>query len=247
MNFFRNVVFLAAIAGLCAGLAMSAMQIFGTAPLILQAETFENAAAEAPAAHSHDAADSTEAAAGHHHGADAWEPREGFERNAYTVLANLVTGIGFALVLVAFSEFFGGIGNWRQGLLWGFAGFATFALAPGLGLPPELPAMPAADLVARQIWWIATVAGTAIGLAMVVFGRSPWLAVAGLAFIVAPHLIGAPQPDDWSSPVPEGLHHQFVVVVTITNLVFWSVLGLVAGALRTRLSADLPAGQPLAA
>ena len=32
--------------------------------------------------------------------------------------------------------------SWRQGLFWGFAGFAVFTLAPGLGLPPELPAMP---------------------------------------------------------------------------------------------------------
>ena len=63
----------------------------------------------------------------------------------------MVTGIGFALVLVAVSEALGGIAGWRQGLVWGFAGFAVFTLAPGLGLPPELPAMPAADLVARQV------------------------------------------------------------------------------------------------
>ena len=73
-------------------------------------------------------------------------------------LANLVTAIGFGLLLVAASEFAGGIAGWRQGLLWGLAGFAAFTLAPGLGLPPELPAMPAAELVPRQAWWIATVA-----------------------------------------------------------------------------------------
>ena len=72
---------------------------------------------------------------------------------------NVVSGIGFALLLVAASEFAGGIANWRQGVLWGFAGFAVFTLAPGLGLPPELPAMPAADLFARQTWWVGTVLG----------------------------------------------------------------------------------------
>ena len=49
-----------------------------------------------------------------------------------------------------------------------------------------------------------------------------------------PHLIGAPQPADFESPIPEGLHHQFVVAVTVTNLVFWAVLGIAAGALRSR-------------
>ena len=77
-----------------------------------------------------------------------------------TLAVNVVSGIGFALLLVAASEFAGGIANWRQGVLWGLAGFAVFTLAPGLGLPPELPAMPAADLVARQIWWIGTVLAT---------------------------------------------------------------------------------------
>ncbi|TJW23186.1 MAG: cobalt transporter, partial [Mesorhizobium sp.] len=80
------------------------------------------------------------------------------------VVASVVTGIGFALILVAASEFAGGIGNWRQGLFWGLAGFAVFTLAPNLGLPPELPAMPAPDLAQRQIWWTATVVATAAGL-----------------------------------------------------------------------------------
>ena len=43
MSHFRNVIFVAAIAGLIAGLAMAALQSFATTPLILKAETFENA------------------------------------------------------------------------------------------------------------------------------------------------------------------------------------------------------------
>ena len=107
---------------------------------------------------------------------------------------DLVTGIGFALILVAVSEFAGGIGSWRHGLFWGLAGFAVFTLAPGLGLPPELPAMPAADLTARQVWWWGTVLATAAGLAMIAFRRSPVFALLGVALIVAPHVVGAPQP-----------------------------------------------------
>jgi cobalt transporter subunit CbtA len=150
----------------------------------------------------------------------------------FTALANIVTGVGFALVLVAVSGFAGGITGWRAGLLWGFAGFAVFTLAPGLGLPPELPAMPAGDLFARQIWWIGTVIATGAGLALIVFRRNLWLALLGIALIVAPHAIGAPQPASHESPIPEDLHHSFVVAVTITNLVFWLALGIAVGLLR---------------
>ncbi|MEX0953939.1 MAG: CbtA family protein [Rhizobiaceae bacterium] len=233
MTIFRNVVFIAALAGLVAGLLMAAMQAYATVPLILQAETFENAAA----GHSHDDA----AAAGEEE--EGWGPADGFERFFYTSMANIVTAIGFGLVLVVASEFAGGIAGWRQGLLWGLAGFATFTLAPGLGLPPELPAMPAADLEARQAWWLGTVIATGAGLAMIALRRSLPLAVLGIALIVAPHVIGAPQPASHESPVPEGLHHNFVVAVTVTNLIFWVALGVLTGFLRERVAGRSGAAQ----
>ena len=52
MAVFRSIVFIAALAGLVAGLAMTGMQYAGTVPLILKAETFET---DAPA-HDHGAA-----------------------------------------------------------------------------------------------------------------------------------------------------------------------------------------------
>ena len=55
MTIFRNVVLIAAVAGLFASLVMAAMQTFTTVPLILTAEIYENAADEA-AAHDHGAA-----------------------------------------------------------------------------------------------------------------------------------------------------------------------------------------------
>ena len=241
MSVFRNVVFIAAIAGLFAGLVMTAMQTYATVPLILQAEAFENAGGHAHdhggAAHDHG---TTAEAAPHDHGEEAWAPADGFERFAYTAMANIVTAIGFALVLVAASEFAGGIAGWRQGVLWGFAGFVVFTLAPGLGLPPELPAMPAADLADRQVWWTATVAATAAGLALVAFRGSVIFSLIGVALIVAPQIVGAPQPISHDSPVPDDLHHQFVVAVTVTSLIFWVLLGGVAGIVRQRFlgSAD---------
>jgi cobalt transporter subunit CbtA len=241
MTLFRNVVFIAAIAGLVAGVVLACMQAYATVPLILKAEVFE----QAGGGHTHDhaAADTNvmssaapapvEAAAPEDEG---WAPADGFERFAFNVVANVVTGIGFALILVAASEFAGGIGNWRQGLFWGLAGFAVFTLAPNLGLPPELPAMPAADLTQRQIWWTATVVATAAGLGLLAFRKSLPLALLAVALIVAPHIVGAPQPGSFESPIPEGLHHQFVVAVTLTNLVFWLVLGAVVGLVRGRLT-----------
>lgn len=254
MNLFRNVVFVAAIAGLVAGVVLACMQAYATVPLILKAEVYEQAGgghehghAAAPSANATDtnamstaapAENAMSSAAPAEAAAPAedegWAPANGFERFAFGVLANIVTGIGFALVVVAVSEFAGGIGNWRQGVFWGLAGFAVFTLAPGLGLPPELPAMPAADLMQRQIWWVATVVATAIGLALIAFRTSAPLTVLAVVLIVAPHIVGAPQPDSFETPIPEGLHHQFVVAVTVTNLVFWLVLGAVIGVVRER-------------
>jgi cobalt transporter subunit CbtA len=240
MLVFRNIFFLAVAVGLLAGIVMTVLQASFTVPLILAAETYE-AAAPAEPAHAHDAA----APAAHDHDDEAWAPADGFQRTAFTVAANVVTAVGFALLLVAAAELAAPFGapltGWRSGLLWGLAGFAVFTLAPGLGLPPELPAMPAAELLPRQLWWIATVAAAAAGMALIFLGKSPALAALGLALLVLQHLVGAQQPASFESPIPEGLHHRFVVAVTMTNLVFWALLGTLAGLLRPRVEAWLAA------
>lgn len=257
MAVFRNVVFIAAIAGLFAGIAMAVMQSFATTPLIIAAEAFEGGAAHGPEEelHTHgEGADTIikthEAGVGghthtpaHDHGEGAWAPEDGLERELYTAAANVVTAIGFALVLVVASELFGGIASWRQGLAWGFAGFAAFSLAPTLGLPPELPGMPAADLGARQVWWTATVAATAGGLGLIAFGRSALFAGIGVALIVLPHLIGAPQPETHATAVPADLHRSFIVAVTVTSLLFWLALGAAVGLLRPRFAQGLAGPQ----
>lgn len=235
MDYFRNIVVVAALAGAIAGLGMTVAQQLSTVPLILKAEVYEQGA-EAPA---HDHGDQT--AATHSHGeaeagaeAEGWAPADGLERTFFSVAANIVTGIGFALLLVAASELFGGIRDWRQGVFWGLAGFAVFTLAPGLGLPPELPAMPAAELGPRQLWWVATVICTALALGLLFYQRSLVAVLAAIALLVAPHLIGAPQPASYESPIPEGLHHSFVVAVVLTTLLFWVLLGGLAGLFRGR-------------
>jgi cobalt transporter subunit CbtA len=235
MDYFRNIVVVAALAGAIAGLGMTVAQQLSTVPLILKAEVYE----QGPEAPAHDHGD--QAAATHSHGEaeagaeeEGWAPADGLERTFFSVAANIVTGIGFALLLVAASELFGGIRDWRQGVFWGLAGFAVFTLAPGLGLPPELPAMPAAELGPRQLWWVATVICTALALGLLFYQRSLVAVAAAIALLVAPHLIGAPQPASYESPIPEGLHHSFVVAVVLTTLLFWVLLGGLAGLFRGR-------------
>lgn len=231
MDYFRNIVLVAAIAGVLAGLGMTVAQQLTTVPLILRAEIYEGEDGASPA-HDHGDAGAQAVAHEHEHGEGGWQPADGFERTAFTLLANIVTGVGFALLLIAASELAGGITGWRQGVFWGLAGFAVFTLAPGLGLPPELPAMPAAELGVRQLWWVATVLSAAGALALIFYGRSPLAIVAAIALLVAPHLVGAPEPVSYDTPIPEGLHHSFVVAVVLTALLFWVLLGALAGLFR---------------
>jgi cobalt transporter subunit CbtA len=201
----------ALLAGLLAGLLASAVQGAFVLPLIHQAEGFEHGAT-----HAHDG------------GSNEWTPAGGFERSAFTVLFNLLAGIGFALLLVATYALRGEV-DWRRGLLWGLGGFAAFALAPSLGLPPELPGMASAELGARQAWWISTALGTALGLALLVFGRRALVKGAGLVLIVAPHLIGAPHPEIGGGTAPAELAAAFVGASLAANLLFWLSLGAITG------------------
>ena len=227
MALFRTIVLVAAMAGAIAGIALTAFQHAGTVPLILKAETYEARTAPAHGTGAiHD-----------DHGA-GWAPADGLERLGYTTLANIVGAIALALLMVALGEIAGGIAGWREGVFWGMAGFAAFTLAPSLSLPPQLPAMPAADLVTRQIWWAATVALTAGGLALIVFRSALWAAALGIALIVTPHLIGAPQPASFETAVPHGLAQRFVTGVVVSGFLFWVLLGGLAGFVRSRLQAD---------
>jgi cobalt transporter subunit CbtA len=236
MPVFRSIVFSAALAGLIVGVAISIAQFFGTVPLIQQSEVYERKAVAAtpPAGHDHAAAASDQTKA-HSHESE-WEPEEGLQRNAFTVAANILTAIGFALLLTGVYAIRGRQVMWREGLLWGLAGFVVFTAAPGLGLPPELPGMAVAELTARQTWWIATAAATAGGLCLLAFRPAAWAAVVGLALIALPHLIGAPLAPESHSEIPATLSHRFIVVVTLTSLLFWALLGVATSLAFERIS-----------
>lgn len=232
IDIFRRLFAVALLAGVLAGLFVTAVHQLTTVPVILQAERYEGADAAAPPADAHALAaahDHGAASGEHEHDAAAWSPQDGWERTLYTGLADVFTGIGFSLLLVALYAFRGDRLDWRKGIYWGLAGFAVVALAPGLGLPPEVPGTEAAPLMARQLWWALAVAATAGGLALVFFGRTPLLPVLGIALIVLPHALGAPQPADYHSAAPGSLAHQFIVAVTMTSFLFWVCLGALTG------------------
>jgi cobalt transporter subunit CbtA len=225
---FRRIFVTALIAGAIAGLFASAVQRIKLIPLIEQAEVYE-AAGAAHAGHDH--AGMTMAPA-------EWEP-EGVERTAYTVLADVLAGIGFALLLVgavACAGLAGHVVDARRGLLWGAAGFVVFTLAPALGLPPLPPGAEAAELASRQIWWVGTAAATAIGLGLIVFWPA-WLPrILGIAVLALPHVIGAPHPPDPGGSVPGDIVAQFAVASIATGALFWLVLGGATGWLYRRLA-----------
>ncbi|MFP3493184.1 CbtA family protein [Pseudomonas sp. SIMBA_059] len=218
----KRIAQTAGFTGLLAALLLTLLQSFWIAPLILQAETFEKAPATAEVAHEHAAG-----AAAHTHDAEAWEPEDGWQRVLSTTGGNLVVSVGFALMLAGLYTLRAPTRT-AQGLLWGLAGYATFVLAPTLGLPPELPGTAAADLAQRQIWWIGTAASTAAGIALLVFGRSWLLKVLGVAILAVPHIIGAPQPAVHSMLAPEALEAQFKIASQLTNVLFWLALGLIS-------------------
>jgi cobalt transporter subunit CbtA len=209
MAVFRRLVFAALCAGSLSGIFAAVAHQIGTVPRILQAETYEK-----PSVHEH---------------TGAWEPENGAERTAYTLLADILTGVGFALLLGAGLILRGGEVGWRQGLLWGLAGFATFTVAPSLGLPPQLPGSKAAPLFDRQLWWLGTAGATGGALALIAFTtRARWTMLATL-LIVLPHLYGAPQPPEEIAVVPAALSHHFIVAATVVNFLFWLILGASTG------------------
>lgn len=233
MKLFQRIFFAAVLAGLAAGIGYAALQQWKVAPLILAAEVYENAAPaeEAAAEHTHDAATPA-----HEHDEDAWAPQDGAERIFYTVLADILACIGYALLLAAISVLGGIEITARNGVLFGLAGFVSVQLAPALGLPPELPGMAAADLGARQVWWIATALATGAGLFVVAKWRN-WTAIGICAVLMlVPHIVGAPLPPEEHGAVPAHLATSFAASAFAASALFWLTVGPLLGYFNERFA-----------
>ena len=145
-------------------------------------------------------------------------------------------GVSVSLILLGAMLLKGDPIDARSGLLWGAAGFVAVSLLPGLGLPPELPGTPAADIFSRQAWWLGTAAVSAAAIFALIYSRQWWVRIAALAAIVAPHVIGAPKPPSFEATYPAGLAGEFVVASIVVSAVLWSLSGLTVGWLYGRVA-----------
>lgn len=216
------------LAGFLAGLLIAVLQQVTTTPLILVAETYEKqseaASAAAPAAgtpkeHDH---------ATHDHG---WKPADGLPRFFYTSVATVATAVGISFLLIAGMIFAGDAIDERRSLAWALAGFVASGLAPAAGLAPELPGSGAGDLVARQIWWIATAVATGAALWAFLRMENPVARLGGFVLLLAPHVIGAPHPHALESKVPAEIAAQFAALSLVVQGLLWAFAGIAVGLL----------------
>jgi cobalt transporter subunit CbtA len=219
-----RVVLAALLAGIAAGLILGAIQHVRITPLILEAEKYESAMP------GHDEAAALE-----------WQPQEGFERTAFTVLASAMAGAGYAVLLAGISLLAGIPITRGNGLIWGLCGFLAVTVATGAGLPPELPAMPSAELLPRQVWWVGTIAATGFAIYLIAMRREIWALALAVVLIALPHLIGAPQPASLETPIPAGLAAEFAANTVAAAAVFWSLIGAFLGIALQKLSKDIHA------
>lgn len=207
----------ALFAGFSAGLIAAALQMAFVQPVLLHAELYEGGVLQ-------------------HFGAapvSAHQDLGGIDvvRDGLTVLFTAVIYTGYALLLIAamaVAEDRGHALTVRGGIVWGIAGFVAVHLAPAISLPPEVPGVAAADVDARQIWWFATVAATALGLGLIAFGRSVVTIVLATAALLAPHIAGAPHPDAFVGPVPPELAALFAARALGIGMAAWAILGALA-------------------
>lgn len=217
---FVKIAVSALIAGFGAGLFAAALQFAFVQPILLHAELFETGALT----HFGEAASA------------AHVPHEGgfdLMRNGLSIIFSSLIYVGYALMLLAamvLAEQRGHEITPRGGIIWGIAGWITVQMAPAFGLAPELPGMSAADVDARQIWWFATVAATAIALWLIAFGRNWAMWGAAIILLATPHIIGAPMPDTLTGPAPPELGAEFAARAIGTGLAAWTALGLLLGA-----------------
>jgi len=238
----QRMVTSALFAGFAAGLLAALLHFAFVQKLILVGEGYEAGAVQhfggvAAGEHGHAAAiapeaDPTATAEDGHdsHSHEASAPAE--NRNAMTSLFFGLTYIAYALLLSAgfgLAQVYGKEIGLREGLLWGLAGFATFQLAPAMGLAPELPGTMAADLTARQVWWLGTAVSTGLALAVLGYGKGALSLALAALLLALPHVIGAPHPEGFSGVAPPELAAAFSTRSLGVGLIVWAALGALAG------------------
>lgn len=216
---FTRILTSALFAGAAAGLIAALLQLYFVQPVLLHAELYESGELV------HFGASSTVPAA---------QDVGGFSpvRDGLSVVFTMLVYTGYAMVLLpmmALAQDRGAAINARIGLLWGLCGFLAVHFAPGFSLAPEVPGVAAADVYQRQMWWGGTVLAAAVALWLIAFGRT-WRAWgAAVVLLLAPHVIGAPEPEVLTGPVPTEIGALFAARSLGVGLAAWVMLGGFAG------------------
>lgn len=216
---FTRIITSALLAGAGAGFIASLLQLGFVQPVLLHAELYETGQLV------HFGSQSV---------VSAHQDVAGFDalRDGLSIAFTIAIYCGYALILVAAMALAterGTVITARNGIVWGIAGFIAVHLAPGFTLAPEVPGVAAADVYARQIWWFATVVAAAIAMWLIAFGKGwPAWGIAA-ALLLAPHIIGAPEPDVFTGPVPTEIGALFASRALSVGLAAWVLVGLFAG------------------
>lgn len=217
---FSRILTSALFAGAAAGLIAALLQLVFVQPVLLHAELYESGELV-------------------HFGGEAVSAHPDLPgmfaeplRDGLSIIFTMLTYTGYALVMVALmmlAESRGHEVTARAGILWGIAGFITVHFAPGLSLAPEVPGVAAADVGPRQIWWTATVATAGAAMWLIAFGGNLVSYVIAALLLMAPHLIGAPEPDTFAGPVPTEIGALFAARAFGIGMAAWVLLGAFAG------------------
>lgn len=226
----KHLLSSALFAGLATGICGAVLQFIFVTPLLLEGELFETGA------RIHFSANGTPQSE-----MGGVSLAGELPRHAMTMVMNIIAYTGFALMMVAgfaLAERQGHVVTPKSGLIWGLGGFLAVQLAPAFGLPPELPGTIAADVVARQIWWLSTVIASIAGLSLIAFGDGIAKAAAGVVLLLIPHLVGAPHLDTYWGIAPPELSAHFATASLGVAAISWSIMGLVAAFFWSRGSQD---------
>jgi len=226
------------IAGALAGLVVALLQLWLIQPLIIEAERYETGELALPLVQTEDQPGMSTTIQPD----DMQIEGTHLSRAGLTVIFLTLTWCGFGLLAGASMSAAQMSTNVRPFSAVGIAvsGFAVAFLAPALGLPPELPGMPAANLSSRQLWWILTLVATAAGLALTLRFENWAARGVALAVISLPHVVGAPTVPVAAPMIPPDLAGLYVARVLGVNFLGWLVLGallerLLAGPLGRKL------------
>ncbi|MQA94400.1 MAG: hypothetical protein GEV11_07000 [Streptosporangiales bacterium] len=249
----RTLLVRGLLVGLLAGLAAGGFAFFFGEPHVEAAIALEEAAAADEAAHAHGTHD---AAGAHGHGEEALVSRGGQKAGLFlaTGLFGLSTGGIFALVYAALRGRVGPRGDGALALAAAGAAVVAIVLVPFVKYPANPPAVgdPETISVRTVLYLLMVVVGLAAAGVAVATARTvtagPWerWIAAGVAFlvpVVAAWLL-LPAVNEVPKDFPATLLWEFRVSSLGTQVVFWTVFGVLFGLLSDRAAGRRAAAAP---